>query len=169
MSESPWRPSDRYDPAAVALADRHYNRQKPGTPQFIAPGTHLALIAADKTALWVTRWPKYSQHAWRGAWENTLFRKEGSGLASEMIRHAVAHTRAKWPRVPALGMVTFVNASKVRSTNPGYCYLMAGFRHVGFTKGGLHVFQMLEAWDMPAAVPVPGSQAPLFEVTAGAA
>jgi len=80
-----------------------------------------------------------------------------------MIRHAVAHTRATWPQVPPSGMVTFVDASKVRhKRDPGRCYRKAGFHHVGFTKAGLHVFQMLEEWDMPAAAPVPGSQSPLF-------
>lgn len=162
MSLSPWRISDRYDPAAVALADRHYSRQKPGTPQFIPPGTYLALVSADKTAAWVTAWPRFRQDEWRGAWVNSLFRKEGPGLASEMICRAVAHTRAKWPLVPDLGMVTFIDPDKVRSANPGYCYLMAGFRRVGRTPKGLHVLRLLPG-DMPAPEPVPCSQMRLFE------
>ena len=56
--------------------------------------------------------------------------------------------RAYWPQVPDLGMVTFVDARKVRSRNPGCCYRMAGFRRVGETKGGLLAFQMLPA-EMP--------------------
>ena len=166
MNESPWRVSDRYDPALVALADRHYSRQTPGSPQCISPGTYVALISADKTAGWVTTWPRFAQHAWRGAWVNTLFRKEGDGLASDMIRHAVAHTRAAWPAVPALGMITFVDGSKIRrKRDPGRCYRKAGFRHVGFTKGGLYAFQMLEA-EMPAPAEVPGSQQSLFSLEA---
>jgi hypothetical protein len=47
-------------------------------------------------------------------------------------------------------MVTFVDAEKVRrKRDPGRCYRKAGFRHVGFTKGGLWTFQMLPS-DMPA-------------------
>lgn len=89
---------------------------------------------------------------------NTLFRNEGEHLSSDMIRHAVAHTRAQWPDVPALGMVTLIDASKVRhKRDPGRCYIKAGFRRAGFTKGGLHVLQMLPA-DMPDPVPVAGSQ-----------
>ena len=43
--------------------------------------------------------------------------------------------------------------SKVRpKRTPGYCYLMAGFRHVGFTKAGLWTYQMLPD-EMPDAVP----------------
>lgn len=64
---------------------------------------------------------------------------------------AVAATRARWPDVPALGMVTFVDRRKVREKrNPGYCYLRAGFIPVGETKGGLVVLQML-----PNAMPPP--------------
>jgi hypothetical protein len=163
VTGSPWRLSDRYDPAAVALADRHYSRQKPGTPQFIAPGPYVALISADKTALWVTRWPRYSQHAWAGAWENSLFRKEGDGLASDMIRYAVAHTRARWPAVPDLGMVTFIDAGKIRhKRDPGRCYLRAGFRHAGYTGKGLRVLQLLPA-EMPGACGIPGAHASMFD------
>jgi hypothetical protein len=49
---------------------------------------------------------------------------------------------------PELGLITFVDSRKVRSTNPGFCYKKAGFKHVGFTKSGLHAFQMLPE-DMP--------------------
>ncbi len=36
----------------------------------------------------------------------------------------------------------------------GYSYLKAGFKHVGFTKGGLWAWQMLPA-DMPAPRQLP--------------
>ena len=49
--------------------------------------------------------------------------------------------------------------------DPGRCYIRAGFRRAGFTKGGLHVLQMLPA-DMPEAEPVPGSQDVLFALEA---
>ena len=46
--------------------------------------------------------------------------------------------------------MTFVDASKTRrKRDPGRCYRKAGFKHVGFTKAGLYVFQMLEG-EMPA-------------------
>jgi hypothetical protein len=74
----------------------------------------------------------------------------------------VAATRHKWPDVPDLGMVSFVDAFKVRpKRNPGYCYLRAGFRHVGFTAGGLWVFQMLPT-EMPAAMVPIGTQESLL-------
>lgn len=105
MTASPWRLSDRADPAALLLADRHYSRQKPGTPQFVQPGRCLVLLTADGSALWVTSWPfaAYVHHAWPGAWVNSWFRNEGGDLSSDLIHLGVAHTRAKWPDPPARG------------------------------------------------------------------
>lgn len=159
---SPWRESFRADKRALPLADRHYNRQSVGSNQFVPPGSCYVLLTEDADAVWVTSWPKaeYVQHAWAGAWMNSLFRREGGDLlASDLIRLAVAHTLAHWPTPPDLGMVTFVDAGKTRKKrDPGRCYRKAGFRHVGFTKAGLWAFQMLPA-DMPepVAVPSPGT------------
>ena len=173
IASSPWRRSDRFDPAALGLADRHYNRQKPGSPQFVPPGRCLVLLTADRSALWVTSWPfaQYVRHAWGGAWVNSLFRRENSPhRASDLIRWAVAHTRAEWPYVPELGIVSFVDATKTESKEvPGWCYRRAGWSHVGFTKGGLYAFQQLpgrrigrRSEPMPEAIPVPGTQMSLF-------
>jgi hypothetical protein len=145
-----WTMSNRADPRGVALADRHYNRQKIGSPQFVPPGRCLVL-RHDDDALWVTSWPfaEFVKHEWAGAWVNSLFRNEGAGLSSDLIRQAVAITRGHYQTRPALGMVTFVDAAKVRpKQHPGYCYRKAGFEHVGYTKGGLWAFQML-----PEAMP----------------
>lgn len=151
----PWRESWRADPEARELADRHYNRQKIGAPQFVPPGRCVVLMAAGP-ALWVTSWPfaEFVQHQWAGAWVNSCFRREGGDVvASDLIRAAVAATRAVWSEVPALGMITFVDATKVRhKRDPGRCYRKAGFRHVGWTKSGLMAWQLLEP-EMPAPVP----------------
>ncbi len=145
-----WTLSWRADPRAVPLADRHYNRQKIGAPQFVPPGRCVVLLSEHADALWVTSWPlaEYVKHQWPGAWINSLFRREGGLLASDLIREAVSITRGIWPQIPPLGMVTMVDPHKVPGTNPGYCYLKAGFRRVGKTKGGLLVYQMLPE-DMP--------------------
>lgn len=147
-----WIRSHRADPLARKIADRHYNRQKPGTPQFVPPGR--CFVLRQKRAVWVTSWPfaQYVKHAWAGAWVNSCFRRQGGRqIASAMILDAVAATRWYWPEVPELGMITFVDSNKVRVKEMvGRCYLEAGFRHVGFTKGGLHAFQLL-VHDMPQA------------------
>ncbi len=161
-----WRQSFRADPASAAIADRHYNRQSIGSAQFVPPG-RCVVLRAD-AAVWVTSWPfaEYVRHEWPGAWINSLFRREGGELASEMIRAAVSATRWTWPLVPALGMVTFVDATKIRhKRDPGRSYLRSGFRQVGETKGGLLAFQMLPA-EMPEPEAPLGAQEPLFEIEA---
>ena len=144
----------RFDPGGAQLADRHYNRRKVGSPQFVPPGRCVVLRAPG--AVWVTSWPyaQWVKHQWGGAWVNSLFRRESGPLASEMIRAAVAATLSIWPEPPTLGIVSFIDANKVKpKQTPGYCYLMAGWHHVGFTKAGLWVYQQLpEEMPWPEAV-----------------
>lgn len=167
-----WTASDRFHPAAREVADRHYNRQKVGSPQFVPPGRCMVLYAdtgAGK-ALWVTSWPfaEYVRHAWAGAWVCSAFRNEGAGVASELILDAVAATRFFFGDPPALGMITFVDRRKVRPTIVrgrevwGWTYRKAGFVDVGETKGGLLALQLHPA-DMPTPLPAIGFQRELFE------
>lgn len=159
-----WIVSHRCDPLVRPLADRHYNRQSIGAPNFVPPGRCFVLRTECLRAFWVTSWPfaEYVRHAWRGAWVCSAFRNEGAGLSSELIREAVAATRYRWPRVPDLGMITFVDSDKVKhKRDPGRCYLRAGFQRVGYTQGGLIALQQL-ATGMPAAEPARGAMMDLF-------
>ena len=137
---SHWVRSHRFDPLALPLADRHYNRQKIGSPQFVPPGRCLVLLTPEADAVWVTSWPfpEYVRHAWPGAWVCSIFRNESQTLASELITSAVAATVAEWP-MPELGMITFVNAGRVRhKRDPGRCFLRAvASRRSVSTAGGL--------------------------------
>lgn len=152
-----WRLSHRCDTEARLIADRHYNRQSIGACNFVPPGRCLVLLAPQ--ALWVTSWPfaEYVRHAWAGAWVCSCFRREGGDmLASEMIRQAVAVTRFRYGNPPELGMITFLDRSKVKPVMVrgvatwGRTWIIAGFEHVGETKGGLMAFQ-LKPENMPAA------------------
>jgi hypothetical protein len=171
-----WRLSNRADPRARLLADRHYNRQKPGAPQFVPPGRCVVLLSRCERALFVTSWPfaEYVKHSWAGAWVNSCFRREGGGPpASDLILAAVAATRSLW-EPPALGMVTFVDPAHVRPTivrgKPvyGYCYRKAGFEHVGYTAGGLWAWQ-LPPERMPVPEPPFRTQGDLFDLPEDAA
>lgn len=151
--ECVWETSHRCDPRARPLADRHYNRQSVGAPNFVPPGRCFVLVTGTEDAVWVTSWPfaEYVRHAWGGAWINSLFRNESPRLASDLIRDAVARTRGHYGTPPELGMVTFVDTEKVRhKRDPGRCYLKAGFKKVGYTKGGLLALQM-----KPSEMPPP--------------
>ncbi len=161
-----WRLSSRADKRALRLADAHYNRQKIGSPQFVPPGRCLVLLTKDADALWVTSWPfaEFVKHEWPGAWICSCFRNESSHLASDLITEAVAITRSVWPDVPALGMVTFVDTTKVRRKRDwGRCYRKVGFTPCGYTKGGLFALQLLPD-QMPDAEAVFDPQSQLFEM-----
>jgi hypothetical protein len=150
-----WLLSNRADVDALPLADRHYNRQKPGTPQFVAPGRCLVLLSKNRDALWVSSWPiaEYVKHAWAGAWLCSCFRNEGETLSSELITEAVGVTRWKWGEPPPLGMVTFIDRTKVRKKRDfGRCYRKAGWSVCGETKGGLLALQ-IKPQDMPELMP----------------
>lgn len=142
-----WHIAHRAHHAARLIADRHYNRQKVGSPQFVPPGRCMVLYARTDTgeAVWVTSWPfgEYVRHRWPGAWVCSAFRNEGAGAASEMITDAVAATCAFFGPSPPLGMITFVDRAKVRPTKVrgrqvwGWTYRKAGFDDDGETEGGL--------------------------------
>ena len=168
-----WCLSHRADPAAKTLADRHYNRQNAESPQFAPPGSCLVLVSDCARAFWITSWPKaeFVKHAWAGAWVCSAFRSEGAGVASDLIRQALAATLAHYGDPPALGMITFIDRDEVKPTivrsRPvwGWTWIKAGFREVGETKGGLLAFQLLPK-DMPEPIPAaPRSMhgAPLFD------
>jgi hypothetical protein len=170
-----WNLSHRADPAVVPIADRHYNRQKIGAPQFAPPGRCMVLRVENDCgrAFWITSWPfsQYVKHAWAGAWVCSAFRNEGAGKASDMIVDAVAATKAFYGAPPEIGMITFLDRHKVRPTmirgirTWGRTWCLAGFRHVGETKGGLMALQLLPNDMPPAAAPI-GMQ---FETLTGAA
>ena len=162
-----WALSNRADPRALPLADRHYNRQKPGSRQFVPPGRCLVLLTQAADALWVSGWPlaEYVRHAWAGAWICTCFRNESAVLSSELIREGVAATLWAWGAPPPHGMVTFVDAAKVRrKRDPGRCFRRAGFEPCGLTKGGL-VALRLTPERMPAPATPLGVQMTLTHIT----
>lgn len=154
-----WTYSNRGDPKACRIADRHYSRQKIGSKQCAPPGRCIVLYSETKTgkAYWITSYPypEYVKHAWGGAWICAAFRNEGAGLASELITQAIACSIGLMGLPPSLGMISFVDKDKVRPTMVrgkktwGYVFLKAGFQLVGESKGGLLTFQILPK-DMPA-------------------
>ncbi len=156
-----WQPSHRAHTPARLLADRHYSRQKPGSPQFMPPGSCRVLVANNRKAVFglSNPDPRFVGHEWAGAWICSIFRNENAGpLASDMIREALAIFQSPYGygAPPALGCVTFVDPKKVRGVLvrgervKGFCFMKAGFRLVGETKRrGLMAWQLLPN-DMPA-------------------
>ena len=58
-------------------------------------------------------------------------RNEGQRLSSELILEAEALAWSKWP---GERFYTYVDPRKIKSKNPGFCFLKAGWRKCGITK-----------------------------------
>lgn len=159
-----WQLSHRADPKAKELADRHYNRQKPDSPQFVPPGRCCVLYARTETgrAFWVTSAPfgQYVKHRWPGAWVCSAFRNENAGVASDIIVQAISATCYLLGEPPPLGMVTFIDRRfvvpvMVRGRQTwGRTYVKAGFEPDGETRGGLLAFRLAADRFPPADRPI---------------
>lgn len=157
-----WEISHRFDREALALANTHYNRQTPDSPQFVAPGRCVVLLSTCRRALWVSLAQEHIDHEWPDTWNNALFRNEGAGLSSQLIRSAISATLYQWHDRPAGGFLTFVDADSVRSSNPGYCYKRAGFEFKGKTKVRGRLAFVLPVEKFPAPAPAIGATYNIF-------
>lgn len=164
-----WELSHRADKRTRLIADRHYNRQKVGTPQFVPPGRCCVLVAVG--AFWVTSWPfaEYVKHRWPGAWVCSAFRREPpcEALASDMIKEALSVTCWAFGEPPERGMVTFLDRRKVKPIKVhgvetwGRTWQLAGFEPDGETQGGLLAFRITPD-RFPLALPPLGTNLDMF-------
>lgn len=123
-----------FDPEMAALADRHYSRRTVGARQFCYSGRKLVLRDALGTVLFVWMYPdpKYRMDEQMG-YNCAIFRNESARLSSAIILEAEQHAFKKWgPN----RLYTFIDPTKIKSQNPGYCFKVAGWRSDGQTKSG---------------------------------
>lgn len=146
-----WARVTKFEPRAAALADRHYNRRKVGSPQFMPPGETMVLLSADELAVfgWWRPHPRSGLRAMNGrdGWTCTIFRNEGHALSSAMILEAEYHLADKASGCGPDGLMTYVDLRKVRSRNPGYCFRCAGYRRIGVSADG-HKLLLAKPWTL---------------------
>lgn len=131
------------DPWALALYERHDScyRYRDGRRRrlFVGPGGKEVLITADGRALFV--WRRFVSGDGQQGVNCAVFRNEGNVRSSGLIEEACV---VAWERWPGERLYTYVNPRAVRSTNPGYCFVCAGFRRCGVTKWNrLLIFERL--------------------------
>ena len=98
----------------------------------MGPGEKLVLMTGDCKAIF--GWRKFIDAAGQEGVNCSFFRNEGAYdgmLSSQLILAAEKLAAAKWPNER---LYTYVAAGKVKSTNPGYCFKMAGWKPCGHTK-----------------------------------
>lgn len=132
-----WYACTRSDPRLIALYRRHYSRKRyrglRPLRQVTGPGETMCLLTPAGDAAFIWRYSRYRRDGQQGA-ECSLFRNESPVLSSVLIAEACA---LAWLRWPGLRLFTYVDPARIRSTNPGFCFLMAGFRRCGRSRGGL--------------------------------
>lgn len=142
-----WFATTDQDVTVLAMYRRHYSHRAYAdgrkVTQCLGPGDKFVLRTWDGDAIF--GWRRFiddcidqrTGERQRGV-NCAFFRNESGFLSSECIRQADAVADALWPD---RRHYTYVDAARVRSTNPGVCFRHAGWTRAGFTKGGLIVLE----------------------------
>jgi hypothetical protein len=102
------------------------------------PGERMVLMTPGCDALFIWNVQKFRNDKQDGI-NCTLFRNESDKLSSEMILEAEKMAIEKWGNQR---LFTFVDPGKIKSSNPGYCFKVAGWRFCGVSKKkGLHILE----------------------------
>lgn len=140
--DSYWLPIKDGDPRAAALYRRHYScyqykdNRRQRDYRFAGPGEKIVMMTIGCDALFV--WRKFIDGSGQQGINCAIFRNESPVLSSLLILEAEQHA---WVRWPGERLYTYVKGDAIRSTNPGYCYKMAGWVECGYTKGGLVILE----------------------------
>lgn len=131
LGDAPWVQIWDGNPTAAAIYDRHYSRNpgSRGDPHIAGPGEKIVLLTPCARALFV--WRKFMSKDQQDGVNCAIFRNEGAGISSDLIRAAMT---IGWLRWPGARFYTYVNLRRVASANPGYCFKAAGWRLCGITK-----------------------------------
>ena len=127
-----WTPVSQCDPRLVSLFRSHYSCKNPTTRRVNAGGGRTSCLLHGPTgedAAWVWSFQRYGHLA--GVAYNMFFRRVKGARASDLI--VAAETFIPPDLLPIVG-VSFVDCTKVRSSNPGFCFREAGWEVVGRAK-----------------------------------
>lgn len=166
-AHSRWILSSSSDRRALDIVDGHglleglgphYSRRTPGSQTFTGCGQEIVLVTSCGRAVWAciyqrtpaprgtgaSRGRSGATRATRYVWRNMIFRNEGAGLSSDLIREALVVTYREWVKrygkLPDERLRTEVKVNAIRSTNPGCCYLKAGWERGPLVRGKLYLY-----------------------------
>lgn len=128
------------DARARGILSRHYSfrhyvdGRRPA--KFVGPGEHMVLLTLVCDAVFV--WRRFIDRSGQQGVNCAAFRNEGTLLSSDLIHAADTLAFTRWP---GERHYTYVNPRKIRSTNPGACFLKAGWKRCGVSKGGLVILE----------------------------
>lgn len=151
ITDELWLPAKDGDERAAWLYKRHYSayvykdnrRNVYGyRNKFLImwPGEKMLLMTPDCKALFA--WQKFIDKSGQTGVNCAIFRNEGAFegkiKSSELILEAEKHAFNRWGHTR---LYTYVNAAKVLSKNPGYCFRVAMWDKCGISGNGLLIFE----------------------------
>jgi len=124
----------------LEMYERHYSayEYKDGRKRklFVGPGEKVVLRTKEGNAFFV--WRNFFDDSGQEGVNCAAFRNESRHRSSDLIRQADSIADVLWPD---RRHYTYVDPKKVRSANPGFCFLAAGWLRCGRTKGGLLILE----------------------------
>lgn len=124
-----WQMVKDGNPVALNIFKRHYTYKVSNSKIFVGPGEKMVLMTLDEKALFV--WRKFISDNGQSGINCAVFRNESKHKSSFLILEAEKIAEVRWP---GERLYTYVNTTKIKSINPGYCFQMAGWKKSGFTK-----------------------------------
>ena len=144
---SPWWVTKDGDQDCLDLHARHYSRYEYADRRvrrlFVGPGDKLVLRTEPGDACFVWRnfvddcIDQRTGRPQQGV-NCAIFRNESEHLSSSLVVAADAIADEVWTD---RRHYTYVDRSKVASANPGYCFIVAGWRRCGWTASGKLVLE----------------------------
>jgi len=119
------------DRDCLELYERHYSayQYKDGRirNRFCGPGEKIVLRTEAGNAVFV--WRKFKDDSGQQGINCAVFRNESPYKSSDLIRQADAIADCIWPDSRHY---TYVSAEKIRSNNPGFCFIKAGWTRLPY-------------------------------------
>ena len=112
----------------------------------------MVLVTPDALGLFV--WRKFRSLDKQEGVNCAVFRNEGAGLSSDLIRSAMT---LAWERWPGERFYTYVDTNKIRhKRDPGRCFLRAGWQYCGWTKDKhLRILEILPVYPSATSAVAP--------------
>ncbi len=124
------------------LYEKHYSCYKYADGRkrklFVGPGEKVVLRTKTADAMFV--WRKFIDDSGQTGINCAVFRNESPHRSSDLIRQADRIADCLWPNSRHY---TFVRSEAVKSANPGFCFIAAGWSKCGHTKSGLQILERL--------------------------
>lgn len=141
LSNFNWLPAKDGDARVFAVMQRHYsfhaysdgrrqNRCYRNRRLIVGPGEKMVLLTVGCDAIFV--WRKFIDASGQTGVNCAVFHNESSTQSSSLILEA---EQLAWNRWPGERLYTYVNSSKIKSVNPGYCFKCAGWQQLPYRTG----------------------------------